>query len=185
MCAIITPFWAKGRVHKRQEPSGGRVVKNTTRVCCGSKLDLDVLPYINFFQGPGCQASRRGPQTPKGLTAVVARDLSSKNVCSSRGCHKSETGTACSKETVHLQTSCQQPACSYYANMTATIMNEWMCFQAVKCQSKTVLFQLQSHHLIYLLFVMSKSASVNVLCIFLTFFHRFLEVFYWYIYVFS
>lgn len=65
MCAIITPFWAKGRVHKRQEPSGGRVVKNTTRVCCGSKLDLDVLPYINFFQGPGCQASRRGPQTPK------------------------------------------------------------------------------------------------------------------------
>lgn len=142
-----------------------------SRVCCGSKLDLDVLPCINFFQGPGCQASRRGPQTPKAwqLWWLVTFPVC-KNVCSSRGCHKSETGTACSKETVHLQTSCQQPACSYYANMTAAIMNEWMCFQAVKCQSKTVLFQFQSHNLIYLLFVMSKSASVHVLCIFLTFF---------------
>lgn len=170
----------KGRVHKRQEPSGGWVVNlpQYTSVCFWSGPGRFTLRRL--FQGPGFQASRRGPQTPKAwqlwwlMTFGVC-----KNVCCSRGCQKSETGTACSKNNLPLQTSIQKPTCSHYVNMTATIMNERMCFQALKGWRTTVLFHLQSHNPFHL---QVKPAKDDVTCKFLTFFlHRFLDVLYLYI----
>lgn len=173
MCAIITPFCAEERAHKRQEPSGGRVFKfpQYTRVCCGSKLDLDVFTLTSAFSRAWFSSEPAGPQTPKAwqLWWLVTFGVF-KNVCSSRGCHKSETGTACSKETLHLQTSFQQPACSYYhviysvLNMTATIINECV----VKLlKVKTVPFHLQTHNLFELQNLSSTGSWRLCTCIFM------------------
>lgn len=104
MQAIISSFHAAWRPHKREEPRGrgGRKISPVYSCLLWQQTRPGRFTFrIQRLFSRGL-VFRGRPSDTKDLTAAVALDLlSSQNVCSSRGCHKSESGTACSRETLH------------------------------------------------------------------------------------